>query len=479
MFDKISHVDDVDGLLKKKNFGVDDFSPVVSKRRQYFVLSRKRWIIGLSGSDAPKTSKMDAGMGLLLYFHKFSVSSGSSGLILRQLTSCLSKSLCSAQIPQPVLKKKDVGTVNMVGEFVDRRRVTVQGGKGGDGCVAFTKLWANEFAGPDGGDGGNGGHVMFKASFDVKSLALLTPTIKGHPGENGGGSNCHGKNGEHLVVDVPLGTMFKDDETGEVIADLMSPEASVFIAARGGSGGRGNKFFATPGNQSPEIAEFGAEGETIKYIVEMATIAQFGLVGYPNAGKSTLLRAITRARPKVASYPFTTLRPHVGMVFYDDLEQIAVADIPGVIEDAHRNRGLGIQFLRHIQRCVCLLYVIDLSTSNPTPFEILETLKEEIRHYDATMLNRPSMIVANKLDLPEAKANFQDFKSSVGDSMPIIPVSAKFGFNLKDLLIELRKIYDTKQAKEKTVAVEKYEPVRTQQQRKQWRRPPPSTQTQS
>ncbi|CAL8070161.1 unnamed protein product [Orchesella dallaii] len=402
----------------------------------------------------------------------FSVSSGSSGLLLRQLTSCLSRSLCSTQIPQPVLKKKDVGTVNRVSEFVDRKRVTITGGKGGDGSVAFSKLFANEFAGPDGGDGGNGGHVMFKASFSAKSLAMLTPIVKGYPGENGGGCNCHGKNGEHLVIDVPVGTMFKEDETGKIIADLTSPESSVFIAARGGSGGRGNKFFATPEHQVPGIAEYGAEGETLTYIVEMATIAHFGLVGYPNAGKSTLLRAITRARPKVASYPFTTLRPHVGMVFYDDLEQIAVADIPGLIEEAHRNRGLGIQFLRHIQRCLCLLYVIDLSTENPTPFEVLETLKEEIRHYDALMLKRPSMIVANKLDLPESKANFNEFKTLVGDSMPIMPVSAKYGVNLKDLLLQLRKVYDSKQAKEEVKIIEKYEPVRSQQPRKQWRRPP-------
>lgn len=240
---------------------------------------------------------------------------------------------------------------------------------------------------------------------------------------------------------MPTGTLIKN-EAGKIVADLSTKSSSIFIAARGGAGGKGNAFFASPTNQSPEIAEYGGEGEIKKYGVELASIADFGLVGYPNAGKSTLLRAISRARPKIASYPFTTLRPHVGIVMYDDLEQLSVADIPGIIEDAHKNRGLGIAFLRHIQRCLCLVYVIDVS--QPTPWNQLETLRSELNHYNPDLVKRASIILANKIDTVEGQENLEEFKKNVDQDLKVIPLSAKNAFNIVRFLKEIRKIYDSK-----------------------------------
>jgi len=327
---------------------------------------------------------------------------------------------------------------------VDEKRVKVFGGKGGDGCMAFSRLFANEFAGPDGGDGGNGGHVLFQASLDVNSLSHLPTLIRGNDGSKGLSKLCEGRNADPVVFQVPFGTIFKN-EAGEKMADLSSADECVFLAARGGAGGRGNKFFATPENQSPEVAEFGAEGESNTYLIEISTMAHIGLVGFPNAGKSTLLQAISRARPKIAPYPFTTLRPHVGMVMYDDLEQVAVADIPGLISDAHKNRGLGFAFLRHIQRCLCLVYVIDLASADP--WAQLQTLYNELDHYDLSLRRRPSIVLGNKMDLKEARDNFEEFKAYIEDDVILIPISAKHGINLKELLSHIRMFYDQESAK--------------------------------
>ncbi|XP_047469034.1 mitochondrial ribosome-associated GTPase 2-like isoform X4 [Penaeus chinensis] len=268
-----------------------------------------------------------------------------------------------------------------------------------------------------------------------KSLEHLSSYMRADSGDPGGNKDCHGKSAENLVIEVPVGTLFKRD--GVVVANL-DKEESLFVGARGGAGGKGNAFFTTDVDQAPRVAEFGGKGEFFEYDAELQTMADVGLIGFPNAGKSTLLRAISRARPKVASYPFTTLNPHVGMIHYADHHQLAVADIPGLIEGAHRNHGLGITFLRHIERCRCLLYVLD--ASQPEPWEQLRILKYELEQYQEGLSNRPHAIVANKIDLPESQENVEELAQHT--DLPLVPVSAKMGQQLVPLLSLLRLLVD-------------------------------------
>ncbi|XP_037076745.1 mitochondrial ribosome-associated GTPase 2-like isoform X2 [Pollicipes pollicipes] len=319
--------------------------------------------------------------------------------------------------------------------FVDWRRLRVTGGHGGNGCVSLARVYRNPRAGPDGGDGGAGGHVIFQASTNVKGLGHLSSVLTAEPGEKGFQNDCHGKTAPHLIVQVPVGTMFQSDD-GQLRASL-EVEGAMFVAARGGAGGRGNKYFATDTNQTPRFAELGAPGESFAYAAELRTMADIGLIGFPNAGKSTLLRAISRARPKVAAYPFTTLQPYVGMVEYSDYVQLAVADIPGLIRDAHKNRGLGVAFLRHVQRCTCLLYVLDVSCR---PAEQLRVLQHELDMFQPGLARRPHALVANKCDLPGAEDNLEELREAV--DMRVLPISAKMGTNVTELLCYLRTLHD-------------------------------------
>ncbi|XP_063700183.1 mitochondrial ribosome-associated GTPase 2 [Culicoides brevitarsis] len=320
--------------------------------------------------------------------------------------------------------------------FVDQKRVRCIAGKGGDGCISFLSVYRKEFAGPDGADGGNGGHVIFEATTDIRDLHHIPPVLQAADGEKGMNKNCSGKNAQHLNVKVPLGTVIRND-LGKVVGDL-DEDGSMFIAARGGAGGKGNTYFASATTQAPQIAEHGAQGEDITYKLEIKTMAEIGLIGFPNAGKSTLLNAITRAKPKVASYPFTTLKPHVGMVQYDDYEQIAIADLPGLIPGSAENKGLGIQFLKHVERCAALLFIVDASIEEP--WKCYETLLEELKKFSPELLTRSRLIVANKIDLPEAKDNIEALKSHV--DAPVICISAKQGINVTELLAEIRRLYD-------------------------------------
>jgi len=363
----------------------------------------------------------------------------SSSLLFNQVLGVTTfrnySSQVSASVPLRCKKKK--ADFNSNKHFVDYRQVHLIGGRGGNGGLSFMQLFCNPLAGPDGGNGGNGGHIILVADTSVKSLEKLQSEYRAEDGEKGMSKHCHGKSAPHTVIEVPLGTIVKEDG-GPVIADLDFHGAS-FIAARGGAGGHGNHHFMSNDNKAPHISEFGAKGEDRRCILEMRIMAHAGLIGFPNAGKSTLLRAISRARPKVAQYPFTTLNPHVGMVLYDDYEQIAVADIPGLIPGAHKNYGLGISFLRHVERCLCLLYVIDLSY--PEPWEQLDALKYELEQYSPGLSTRPHAILGNKIDLPEAQVNFEALQERTGN-LPVIPISAKKGANVSALLRHLRELYD-------------------------------------
>jgi len=321
--------------------------------------------------------------------------------------------------------------------LVDEKTVRAIGGRGGDGRVSFMKLFGNENAGPDGGDGGNGGHVVFRASENVTGLGHVAVELRAAAGERGYNKDCHGKCAGHEYVDVPVGTVVKDG-AGRVVGDLSRPGV-MFVAARGGAGGHGNRYFATDTEQTPEVAELGGAGEVLRYTLELSSIADFGLLGFPNAGKSTLLRAITRARPKVAPYPFTTLQPHLGVVRYNDQESVAVADLPGLIEDSHRDRGLGVSFLRHVQRCTALLLVVDLSA--PEPWTYVDVLRHEVRCFSATVLDRPQLIVANKVDVDGARDNLAELRRRLPDD-EIVEISAKHGVNLERLLKHMKRIYD-------------------------------------
>ncbi|KAM3955643.1 mitochondrial ribosome-associated GTPase 2 [Aphomia sociella] len=337
-------------------------------------------------------------------------------------------------VPKALRSLKAKSTRSTVQFYVDSTRVRAVAGNGGDGCISFLSAWCKDHAGPDGGDGGHGGHVVFRATHTVKSLNHCKTVISAKHGEKGYNKDCDGKNAPHVITPVPLGTIIKD-ESGRVLAD-MDIEGMMFVAARGGAGGRGNKFFLTDTHQAPDIAELGAAGETKTYTLEVRSMAHVGLLGFPNAGKSTLLRALTRARPTVAPYPFTTLRPHIGIVPYDDYEQVAIADLPGLIPGSHKNYGLGIQFLQHVERCRGLIFFLD-GTDNPQMQ--YDTLTNEIKQYNINLTKRPSCIVVNKIDLEEGRVNFERMNRRV----EVIGVSAKTGLNLGELLKRIRVMYDS------------------------------------
>ncbi|CAK9807200.1 Mitochondrial ribosome-associated GTPase 2 [Anthophora plagiata] len=353
------------------------------------------------------------------------------------------KSFCTSKwfreqedTPKPLRSLKPRSQNDSERSIIDLKQIRTIGGKGGDGNISFLQLWSNECAGPDGGDGGHGGHVIFQTSLNVNDFSKVNSILKAEDGEKGYNKDSFGKNAKHTIVHVPLGTIVRNAE-GKIVADL-DREGMMFIAARGGAGGHGNAYFKSDVQQSPRISEYGGEGEDLKYMLEIRTMAHVGLIGLPNAGKSTLLRAISRARPKVAAYPFTTLKPHLGMVLYNDYEQVAVADLPGLISDSHKNKGLGIQFLKHVERCKILLFILDITSEEPwTDFE---TLKHEITQFNVRLSERLHLIAANKMDLPEAKENLEILKQKVNS--PIIPISAKMGKNLSVLLKEIRILYD-------------------------------------
>ncbi|MBE3598247.1 MAG: GTPase ObgE [Limnochordaceae bacterium] len=321
--------------------------------------------------------------------------------------------------------------------MVDRVVVEVQAGDGGSGIISFRREKYVPRGGPDGGDGGRGGHVYLQADPQLFTLAdfRFRRRFRAGRGHHGSGANKKGADGEDLVVRVPAGCVVYDDETGEMLADLVEPGQTVRVA-RGGRGGRGNARFVNPVRRAPRIAERGDPGEHRRIRLELKLLADVGLVGLPNAGKSSLLAASSRARPKIAAYPFTTLSPNLGLVRLGPDESFVMADIPGIIEGAHRGLGLGLAFLRHVERTRLLILVVDTSAQDGTdPVEALHVTRRELEQYDAALLARPMLVAANKMDLPEARQRLPVLEQACRSlGLEVWPISAATGQGVDALL---------------------------------------------
>ncbi|MDE0399661.1 MAG: GTPase ObgE [Candidatus Poribacteria bacterium] len=318
---------------------------------------------------------------------------------------------------------------------MDTARIQVKAGNGGNGCISFRREKFVPRGGPDGGDGGNGGNVILIATLGMSTLIDLhhNPRQVAENGGHGIGKKRDGADGVDCVVKVPAGTIVRDYDTTETLADLTEPDESV-VVARGGIGGKGNARFKSSTFQAPRVAEKGEPGEAREISLEIKLIADVGLVGYPNAGKSTLLARTSAATPKIAAYPFTTLRPNLGVVRINREQNFVLADIPGLIEGAHKGAGLGHQFLRHIERTKMLIHVIDLSaTDGRDPIEDYERLNLELDHYDALLTKLPQIIAVNKIDMPEAQANLTRAQEYFGNRK-IFAISAITGDGVNPLM---------------------------------------------
>ncbi|MED3660991.1 GTPase ObgE [Ureibacillus sp. FSL K6-8385] len=323
--------------------------------------------------------------------------------------------------------------------FVDHVKIYVKGGDGGDGMVAFRREKYVPYGGPAGGDGGHGGNVIFEVDEGLRTLMdfRYQRHFKAPRGENGKSKGMHGKNAEDLVVKVPPGTVVINEETGRVIADLVE-HGQRSIVAKGGRGGRGNMRFATPANPAPEIAEKGEPGEELNVILELKLLADVGLVGYPSVGKSTLLSVVSAAKPKIGAYHFTTIVPNLGVVETGDGRSFVMADLPGLIEGAHQGVGLGMQFLRHIERTRVIVHVVDMSgMEGRDPYEDFVKINNELEQYDLRLTERPQIVAANKMDMPGAEENLKEFRKKVGDQVKIFPISALTKKGLQPLLHEI------------------------------------------
>lgn len=326
--------------------------------------------------------------------------------------------------------------------FIDQARIFVKAGDGGTGHCSFRREKFVPFGGPNGGDGGNGGNIVLLASNRVSTLLDLRYQrhYEAPSGERGLKANRHGSTGSDLVIQVPVGTLVKTEDTGDIIADLIT-EGQTAVVARGGKGGKGNARFATSTNRAPRHFEPGTPGEERWLIFELKLLADVGLVGFPNAGKSTLISAISSAHPEIASYPFTTLRPHLGVVEWMENSSFVVADIPGLIEGAHKGKGLGIQFLRHVQRTALLLFLIDTSDwVSQDPIVAFQTLQNELQAYDPLLLDRPFAIVATKIDSQGNGQHVRALESYCHQHhYPFFPISAITREGLSSLVIYLGK----------------------------------------
>ena len=323
--------------------------------------------------------------------------------------------------------------------LVDEVRITIKAGDGGNGCLAFRREKYVPRGGPSGGDGGHGGDIVMVATNHRNTLLHFryNPEYTAERGGHGEGSNRTGHDGESLTVLVPVGTTDFDNETGEELFDFAA-DGQTWIAAKGGQGGRGNARFTSPTHQAPTEHEDGKPGEFRKLQLKLKLLADVGLVGYPNAGKSTLISRISAARPKIADYPFTTLEPNLGVVQLPDLRSFVVADIPGIIEGAHEGRGLGIQFLRHIERTKVLVHLVDMSETGRDPIHDFEALMVELESFDERLAQRPMLVVASKMDVaqdPEKVAALRDLAAR--RELPFFEISSATGQGIEALKFAL------------------------------------------
>jgi GTP-binding protein len=339
-------------------------------------------------------------------------------------------------------------------QFVDYVKIYVKAGDGGRGCVGFRREKYVPRGGPNGGDGGRGGHIIFQATEELNTLLDLRyhREYRAERGQHGMGKKMHGKDGEDRIIPVPVGTVIKDAETRDIIADIDRDHMSVAIA-KGGRGGLGNAHFATSVNQAPRYAQPGEEGEERWLVLELKLLADVGLIGLPNAGKSTLLSAISAARPKIADYPFTTLIPMLGVVKLEDYRSFVVADIPGLIEGSHKGVGLGYQFLRHVERTSILLHLVDISeTGDGDPVKNLEKINKELELYSPALVQKTQAVVGTKLDIAGNGERLSRLKTYCKhEEMVFFPLSAATGKGVRDLIsylsVRVKETKDEKQGK--------------------------------
>jgi len=324
--------------------------------------------------------------------------------------------------------------------FIDEAKIFVKAGDGGHGCVSFRREKFVPKGGPDGGDGGKGGDVILKADRNLRTLLDFRYRHRyvAERGAHGRGKDQTGRNGTDCTVRVPTGTLVRSAESGQMLADLIAHEQQ-FVAAQGGRGGRGNARFKSSINQAPRLAQSGEEGAAHWLTLELKLLADVGLVGLPNAGKSTLLARISAARPKIASYPFTTLAPQLGIVQLRDDLSCVVADIPGLIEGAHEGKGLGHQFLRHIERTQLLIHLVDIAApSGRDPLVDFELVTNELLAYEPALMKKPHLVAATKMDIPSAKEAWERFRSAVASrGVRVIAISAVTGEGIGTLLDEI------------------------------------------
>ena len=307
--------------------------------------------------------------------------------------------------------------------FIDRAVIEVRSGKGGDGAIAFLREKYVPKGGPAGGNGGRGGSIFFRANSKINTLFNFrhSKAFIAKDGENGGIKNQFGKYADDMIIDVPLGTVVYEEKEHKFVGDL-NEDGKLLLVAKGGRGGRGNTCFKSPTNRAPKVAENGEPGERKRLILELKLLADVGLIGFPSVGKSTLLSVVSAARPEIADYPFTTIVPNLGVVSTKDGRSFVMADLPGLIEGAHEGKGLGLQFLRHIERCRVIVHIIDMGESGRDPFEDYKIINNELKSYGFGLDKRPVILVASKMDEEGAEERLKSFKKHV--KTPIIPLSA-------------------------------------------------------
>ncbi len=319
--------------------------------------------------------------------------------------------------------------------FIDEvKNIHLSAGKGGDGCLSFRREKYIPKGGPNGGNGGNGGSIILQGNENINDLTVyrFKPHAKAQNGQPGMGSSMHGKNGKDYILDVPIGTVVLNADTNIFVCEIISNGEKITLL-RGGIGGKGNENFKTSTNQAPRHTTPGTPGEQGIFNFVLKTIADVGLVGFPNAGKSTLMSILTDAAPKIGNYPFTTLHVNVGILNHGTQKTI-IADIPGIIKDAHKNKGLGIKFLKHIERCKTILYLLDMSgAENRDPCDDFHDIRTELAHYDNNILRRDSIIVANKMDIECAKDNLKKFKN-LHKNLPILEISCQTKAGIEQLV---------------------------------------------